>query len=711
MKNKKSKTFGIKYKINISFLTGILIIALFSSILSFYQLNSAMDKVIEIRRTNALSSLETFIDEDTTKTLLNNTSYDNDFYRPLWNKLRKLQSNLDLTYIYIVAPNNDGKYAFYFDTGESTADIVNASNDSLFKVYDDIPQEMIDCFKTGKTILTKKAITDKWGTYKSGFVPVMSENKPIAVIGVDIDIKEINIQKIKFGFPILFIFIISFILLIILSTIINRLIIKPIFEMQKKTEFIKKGDLTITFDTNTKDEFNDLAKSFSDTVETLKSLIQKVYIAIIIMTNNLRILFKSTQIVVDSANSQASTVEETVNSFENLNKMLEVIARESEQASTYTTQALKRAQVGMDSMQKLETEMVKIEDSSKEISEIVNMINDIAEQTNLLSLNATIESARAGEAGRGFSIVAGEIRKLAEKSTDAANKIQELITNNNNIIRNGVVYSTKTTHILKDISVSNELITDLVKNITEESHKVKISSGDILKAVNHISEIAQANLVQTDNVTNAMNDFVNQTIELQKFVGQFDTRSDKIKENQSHIEEILKAKLSEVERLLAEFGSFFSIGSKIIQVRDFKIPELLIGKTVVTKNEGFVDKISKRTNSSVTVFQHAENQLIRVATTVKNFDETRAIGTIITQDNPIYKSMIDGKDYYGRAFVVNRWYVALYKPIFDNKNTLLGVIYLGLPEEMEFKEEEMKNLISSQDENIIKDDFFKHGFK
>ena len=460
------------------------------------------------------------------------------------------------------------------------------------------------------------------------------------------------------------------------------------------------------------DEVGQLTKSISGMVDTLKNLNQRIYVAVIILTKNLRSLYKSSNSVKDSANTQAVTVEETQKNFESMNRMVETISNESAKANQYTEQALKKANLGMESMQKLEVEMSKIESSSQEITNIIEMINEIAEQTNLLSLNASIESARAGEAGKGFNIVAGEIRKLAEKSTTAANRIHELITNNNKIIQEGVKYSKNTTTILKEISVSNELITGLVKTITDEVQKVKFSSQEILQAISHISNIAQANLSESENVSKTMNDFVKQTLELQKFVGQFDVRSEKIKENQKHIEDILKSKLIEAGKILQEYGANFLPTGNTVSVGEYKVQELQIGNTIVTTNKDIVDAISKRTNTSVTIFQVADDLLVRVATTVRNFDNTRAIGTAITSESPVYKTVMQRKEYFGRAFVVNKWYVAVYKPIVDETGYIFGVIYLGIPEEMEVNEQDnsISNIMAEEEEGIYKDESFKHEF-
>jgi len=499
----------------------------------------------------------------------------------------------------------------------------------------------------------------------------------------------------------------------LLNFYLSRLLVKPLKEIIDKSQIVARGDLTVRFLAGRKDEIGDLINSFSNMVDTLKNLNQKIYIAIIILTKNLRQLFRSSNSVKDSANTQAVTLEETQRNFENMNLMVETIAKESSKANDYTSQALKKANIGMESMQKLESEMLKIENSSLEITNIIGMINEIAEQTNLLSLNASIESARAGEAGKGFSIVAGEIRKLAEKSTHAANRIQELIGNNNKIIQEGVKYSKNTTGILKDIAMSNELIAGLVRTISDEIQKMKVSSQEILSAINHISDIAQDNLGDSEKVSQAMTDFVEQTLELQKFVGQFDVRPESVKENQSHIEEILRAKLIEVNKILAEYGSQFLPTGNVVKIGGNSVQELQIGNLIVTGNVELVDGISKKTNTSVTIFQTIDDALIRVATTVRNFDDTRAIGTIITKESKVFQTVMTGRVYFGRAFVVNKWYVAVYKPIVDETGYILGAIYLGIPEEMQSGDgstTENKFLTADDTDGVVKDETFRHNF-
>ena len=465
---------------------------------------------------------------------------------------------------------------------------------------------------------------------------------------------------------------------------IENMFIKPINMLIGKTYEIAGGDLTVKFDFKTNSEFESLVKAFKLMVSKLRELNAKIYSSVILLDKHMRGLYSSSGDVENYTESQAVTLTETSTNFNQLNEMMERISDNSLKSENLASAAIEKVDAGLNFMNNLDSEMQKIEASSVQITNIINVMNDIAEQTNLLALNASIESARAGEAGRGFNIVSGEIRKLAEKSTSAANEIRDLITTNNDLISVGVKYTKEVTESLHEISNASQQILKLVNTITEEILGANEKNKMITNAFNDVSNISRENTAAVKTVQGILTEFVDTTIDLQRFVGQFDVRSDKEKELQLHMEEVLGVKLKEAEDILKSYGSRFLPTGNLKKIGEYPLQEMLIGEEIVTGNFSVVDEISKKIKCSVTLMQPSDDCLVRVATTVRNFDNSRAIGTIIDKDSEVYKKVVDERSvFYGRAFVINRRYVAVYKPIMDETGFVDMVLYLGIPEETE----------------------------
>ncbi|TKB09603.1 methyl-accepting chemotaxis protein [Desulforhopalus sp. IMCC35007] len=108
-----------------------------------------------------------------------------------------------------------------------------------------------------------------------------------------------------------------------------------------------------------------------------------------------------------------------------------------------------------------------------------------------------------------------------------------------------------------------------------------------------------------------------------------------------------------------------------------EIPELVAGNIVLNNNSDIVDSIEKITSSSATIFQLVDDKLLRIATTVKEMNGERAVGTYIPSDSPVYKAIMSGETFRGKAYVVNDWYLTAYKPVKNDNNEIIGAIYVG----------------------------------
>lgn len=545
--------------------------------------------------------------------------------------------------------------------------------------------QMVLANANGETIHSKnyRDVTEKQRYSNFSITPILQNGKVSMCQIIELDSSDfVGIKRKMYLINGISVLITILMGLFIISFLQRRIINTVVLIRDTADIVITKGDLTIKdMNITAKDEVGELSWSFFKMIKILKDLVKNIFDSILIIAKNLRILFLSSKTVENSAMEQAGTVENIIRDFSGLDNLVRMIASESEKANGYVKTALERVNFGMDSMGLLKNEMGEIEKSSVQITEIISMINDIAEQTNLLSLNASIESARAGEAGKGFTIVASEIRKLAEKSGQAAAEIQRLITHNNEIIHIGVQHSNKTVEIFSDISTQNKLISELVKNISEEGQSVRESSSKILKSINYISTMTKENKNQTEKVVDSVNDIISQILKLQKIAGRFDTRSEEQKSAVINMEKILAVKMEEIDRIFDNQGTSFILTENHVMINEYKVTEMRNGRMIITGNNKFIDNVAKTLGTEMTVFQFYDDKLMRVATTIKNFDGSRAVGTTIDKNDEIYKKIIAGEKYFGRSFVVNQWYVAIYAPIFDSIGTPLGAFYLGLPDE------------------------------
>jgi methyl-accepting chemotaxis protein len=137
--------------------------------------------------------------------------------------------------------------------------------------------------------------------------------------------------------------------------------------------------------------------------------------------------------------------------------------------------------------------MAKIEGSSRQMADIISVIDEIARQTNLLALNAAVEAARAGEAGRGFAVVATEVRSLAQRSSQAAKDISALITNSSGQVKNGVELVNRAGSALNEIVESIKGVADIVADIATASAEQSTGLDQIKEALTQMDQMTQQN--------------------------------------------------------------------------------------------------------------------------------------------------------------------------------------------------------------------------
>ena len=219
------------------------------------------------------------------------------------------------------------------------------------------------------------------------------------------------------------------------------------------------------------------------------------------------------------ANEQASRISSTVAAMEEMSVTVMEVARNAGEASKVSAQTRSKAQDGaavvekaiesIDAVQKqsatLRSDMSDLGTHAQAINDIMGVISDIADQTNLLALNAAIEAARAGEAGRGFAVVADEVRKLAEKTmsstVDVGNAIRAIqqsaekssaqVEATANDIEQATMFANQSGEALKEIVALADTSADQVRNIATASEEQSATSEEISRSITDVNDIAE----------------------------------------------------------------------------------------------------------------------------------------------------------------------------------------------------------------------------
>mgnify|MGYP000867924911 CR=1 FL=1 len=199
------------------------------------------------------------------------------------------------------------------------------------------------------------------------------------------------------------------------------------------------------------------------------------------------------QALSQGSTEQASSVEELAATINQMTEQIKLNAESAENAKNITFDASKEVQNGNEQIVKMTKAMNEINETSLQIGKIIKTIEDIAFQTNLLALNAAIEAARAGEAGKGFAVVADEVRNLAAKSSEAAQNTTDLIEGALRAVENGDVIVENTAESLKRIVEKTEMTVSIVEKIAEATQQQSVGASQITSGIEQIASVVQHN--------------------------------------------------------------------------------------------------------------------------------------------------------------------------------------------------------------------------
>ena len=307
----------------------------------------------------------------------------------------------------------------------------------------------------------------------------------------------------------------------VLARILTGSIVSPLRGAVSVARRVAEGDLTVQVGAGGRDETGQLLEALAGMTQNLRTLVGEVAAGAHTVSDTSAQIARGNVDLSERTEQQASTLEETASSMEELTTTVSQNADNARQARLLAVSATEVARKGGRAVGDVVSTMNGISESSRKISDIIGVIDSIAFQTNILALNAAVEAARAGEQGRGFAVVAAEVRSLAQRSAAAAKEIKALIGDSVVKVETGTRLVDAAGKTMQEIVDSVEKVSDLIAEIAAASLEQSSGIGQVNTAIAQMDQVVQQNASLVEEATAATESMKEQAGALLQMVSRF----------------------------------------------------------------------------------------------------------------------------------------------------------------------------------------------
>jgi methyl-accepting chemotaxis protein len=301
-------------------------------------------------------------------------------------------------------------------------------------------------------------------------------------------------------------------------------VIRPVNEAADCLKSMARGNLDVEVTGDYRGDHAIIKEALNSTLASINEILNQVTVAVDQVAAGARQVSDSSQALSQGATEQAGSLEEISSSMQEITAQTRQNAENATQANQLAAQARINAERGNDQMNEMVRAMGEINESAASISKIIKAIDEIAFQTNLLALNAAVEAARAGKHGKGFTVVAEEVRNLAQRSAKAARETAEMIEGSIGKTEKGTRIAEETATALGEIVTGSTKVTDLIGEIASASKEQAEGIGQINQALGQVDQITQANTASAEQSASASEELSSQSLQLKQMLTKFRLR-------------------------------------------------------------------------------------------------------------------------------------------------------------------------------------------